>query len=441
MHRIRTHALAAGVALAPLVVAAPVPSQAAAQTTQMSPCAHVVRVSLGNDGRQSQLGEKFPERPSLSGRGRYVTFVSLSPDLVRGDTNDAADVFVRDRLRRTTARVSVGPDGEAAEASGEAVISGNGRRVVFSTASALVPADRNDTVDVYVRDRWARRTTLVSQAPDGAAGDGPSFLAHLSGTGRYVAFQSSAGDLVRGDTDGVEDAFVRDVVTGRTERVSVLPAGRGEVAAGTEPRITRNGARVLFGSLDDDDTTTLWVRNLRRQTTTQVPTGVTGHAAIGSWSLSATGRYVAFFTDRALVSSDTNGENDVYRVDRRTGRTVRLSVGTSGRPGSSYSETVELSGSGQVAAFTSGSSDLVPGDDNAAVDVFVRDVRARTTTRVSVSSSGAQGDADSGYSRDIAISADGTQVAFGSFATDLVPGDDNDAPDVFVADRRCPAGG
>ena len=404
---------------------------------QATSCARVSRVSVGGDGGQVPLGEKFPERPSLSARGRFVTFVSVSAGLVPADANDAADVFVRDRRRGTTTRVSVGPDGEGPEASGEAVISANGRRVVFTTASALVPADRNDTVDVYLRDRWARRTVLVSRRPDGAAGNGPSFLAQPSRTGRYVAFQSSAGDLVRGDTNGIEDAFVRDVVTGRTERVSVLPTGVDPVAAGTEPRITADGSRVLFSSFGADDSTTLWVRDRRRHTTSRVDTGVTGGGAIGSWSLSASGRYVAFFTDQALLASDTNSENDVYRVDRRTGRTVLISVGPSGRAGNSFSETVELSASGRVAVFSSHSADLVRGDTNGVVDVFRRNLAVGATRRVSVSSSGTQGDADSSFSRDLAVSADGRHVAFGSFAANLVAGDTNDNPDTFVWDRGC----
>jgi Tol biopolymer transport system component len=429
MNRTHTHATVAAALLASLVTAAPASAQAS--------CAQVERVSVGADDRQSPLGERFPERPSLSAHGRFVTFVSLSPNLVRGDTNDAADVFVRDRLRGSTTRVSTGPGGEGMEGSGEAVISANGRRVVFTTASALVPADRNETVDVYVRDRRNRRTMLVSRTPDGAAGDGPSFLAHLSYTGRYVTFQSSASDLVEGDTNGVEDAFVRDVLTGVTERVSVLPTGRGEVAAGTEPRITADGSRVLFSSLESDDSTSLWVRDRLRGTTSRVRTGISGHAAVGSWSISGSGRYVAFFTDQALVPADTNGENDVYRVDRWTGERVRLSVGAGGRQGNAYSESVQLSSSGQVAVFSSGSSNLVAGDGNGVVDVFVRDVSAGTTKRISTSSSGVEGDGDSSYSRDLAVSADGRHVAFGSFATNLVAGDTNDQPDVFVWDQAC----
>lgn len=286
----------------------------------------------------------------MSAHGRFVSFVSGSPTLVAGDSNDTEDVFVRDRLNRSTLLVSVGNRGQQpadGAGAGEARVSANGRRVVFTTASALTAKDRNETVDIYVRDLWRGRTTLVSQRPDGRAGNGPSFLSDLSRTGRFVAFQSSASNLVPGDTNALEDVFLRDLRTGRTELVSVVPAGSGAQAMGTEPPVSPNGRRVLFRSLNADDSTTLWIRNRKSDVTAPVDTGVSGHAAVGSWSMSASGRCVAFMTDRGLVPADTNGENDAYRVDRRSGRTILLSVGSNGQLGNAYSETVELSADGQ----------------------------------------------------------------------------------------------
>jgi hypothetical protein len=111
---------------------------------------------------------------------------------------------------------------------------------------------------------------------------------------------------------------------------------------------------------------------------------------------------------------------------------VRISVGSAGQQGNSYSETVELSADGQVAAFSSHASNLVAGDTNGVVDVFRRNIAAGTTRRISVSNTGQQGNGDSSYSRDLAISADGRHVAFASFASNLVRGDTNGDPDVFA---------
>jgi Tol biopolymer transport system component len=396
----------------------------------------VHRVSLSDDDRQARLGEKFPERVSISAAGRYVAFVSTTPDLVPNDTNDTWDVFVRNRTTDATRRVSIGTGGrQVVDGVGHAMISANGRRVVFTTPSKLVARDTNDTVDIYVRDRWAARTMLVSQRPDGRSGNGPSYLAHLSRTGRYVAFQSSATDLTRRDPNRVEDVFLHDLRTGQTERVSVIPAGYGAQAAGTEPYVSPDGNRVLFSSLNADEGSTVWVRNRTLDKTFRVDTGIEGHAALGSVSMSAGGRYVAFMTDQPLLPADTDADNDIYRLDRRNGRRILLAVDPSGRPGNGDGETVQLSANGRFAAFSSDSSNLVPGDTNGVVDVFRRDIVAGTTRRVSVSSTGEQGNAESGYSRDVAISANGKHVAFASFASNLVPRDTNNEPDVFVWDQ------
>ncbi|MGZ4664922.1 MAG: TolB family protein, partial [Frankiaceae bacterium] len=149
--------------------------------------------------------------------------------------------------------------------------------------------------------------------------------------------------------------------------------------------------------------------------------------------VSANGRYVAFISGAAnLVPGDTNTESDVFVRDRRAGTTTRVSVSNTGAQANGYSYEVAVSANGRYVAFDSNATNLVPGDTNDAQDVFVRDRRAGTTTRVSVSNSGAQGNGGSG---DPAVSANGRYVAFNSFATNLVPGDTNDARDVFVRDR------
>jgi hypothetical protein len=134
--------------------------------------------------------------------------------------------------------------------------------------------------------------------------------------------------------------------------------------------------------------------------------------------------YSCLTTDVPLVAEDTNSTFDAYRHDLATGATTRVSVGSAGQQGNSVSETVDLSFSGRVVAFSSWASNLVAGDTNGAVDVFRRNLHSETTRRISVNY------AESTFSRDLAISADGRHVAFASFATNLIPNDHNDAPDV-----------
>lgn len=429
-------ATAGGAAL----LAATLPATTAFATTDR-PESTTERISVSSAEREASMGFKFPERVALSGDGRYALFSSTSPDLVRGDTNGEDDIFLRDRKRGTTVRVSVGTGGRQANAgSSSADLSADGRHVAFETAATnLGGRVRPDSLNVYVRDVRAGVTRLATVGLGGRPANQPSFFPSLSGDGRYVAFQSAASNLVRGDTNGMEDVFVRDLRTGRTERVSLV-AGRQVAGPSSQPQISDDGRVVLFmADVNRDDHGALYVRDRAKGTTrlvaAQVP-GSTHHVTLTAWSLSGNGRYVTFGTEAPLVGSDTNFEYDVYRYDLRTGRTELVSLGAGGQQGNAYSDVSALSRDGRWVAFASAASNLVAGDTNGAVDTFLRDMRTGTTRRVSVSSTGAQANADSSYSLDLAIAGDGRSVAFGSFATNLVPGDRNDSPDVFVWDTR-----
>ncbi len=227
--------------------------------------------------------------------------------------------------------------------------------------------------------------TRVSVGPGGAQADGASSGAALSADGRFIAFYSDATTLVADDTNGVSDVFVHDRITATTTRVSVGPGGE-----------QANG---------------------------------------GSWraALSADGRFVAFHSDATnLVTDDTNGVSDVFVHDRVTGTTTRVSAGPEGEQANNASRSSALSADGRFVVFDSDATNLVPGDDNAASDVFVHDRQTGTTTRVSVDSEGAGGNGASGGG---VISADGRFVAFTSYASNLVADDPNGLSDVFVRDR------
>jgi Tol biopolymer transport system component len=177
----------------------------------------------------------------MSSDGRYVAFYSEANNLVTGDTNGGRDVFVRDRDTSTTERVSVGSAGaQGNDWSDGAPISADGRYVAFrSAASNLVPGDTNIAIDVFLRDRTMGATERVSMDSADAQGNGTSWTVSITADGRYVAFQSEATTLVPGDTNGVDDVFVRDrvawvAVGGVAEQPDVTalpsaaaPAGRG----------------------------------------------------------------------------------------------------------------------------------------------------------------------------------------------------------------------
>jgi PKD repeat protein len=342
------------------------------------------RVSVASDGSQ---GNDWSQGPSISADGRYVAFHSDASNLVSGDTNFAGDVFVHDRQTGQTTRVSVASDGSQGNgASGYNSISADGRYVAFfSYASNLVSGDSSGEGDVFVHDRQTGQTVRVSVASDGSQGNDRSWYPSISADGRYVAFCSSASNLVSGDTNYRDDVFVHDRQTGQTTRVSVASDG------------------------------------------TQ------GNDASRYSSISADGRYVAFDSWASnLVSGDTNGEDDVFVHDRQTGQTARVSVASDGSQGNDDSWDPSISADGRYVAFYSSASNMVSGDTNGVDDVFVHNRQTGQTTRVSVASDGSQGNDDA---RRASISADGRYVAFESHASNMVSGDTNGEIDVFVHDR------
>jgi Tol biopolymer transport system component len=173
-----------------------------------------------SDGRQAGMGPSV--HPAISGDGRFVAFQSAASNLVPSDTNHCSDVFVRDRRRRTTARVSVRPSGGQANGPSEdPAISNHGGFVAFhSTASNLVPSSTGSPVGIYLRIRRGELTTLRADvSDDGAAANGGSFSPAISADGRFVAFTSVASNLSPDATDGESNVFVRGPL--RT-----LPLGR-----------------------------------------------------------------------------------------------------------------------------------------------------------------------------------------------------------------------
>jgi len=157
---------------------------------------------------EGRAGNRFSRNPMVSGNGRFVAFRSLASDLVVGDTNQRWDIFVRDRLAGTTERVSVSSSGEQANHNSlEPSISNDGRFVVFrSLASNLVEGDTNSRADVFVHDRQSGQTAILS-APPGDQANGHSSQPAISGNGQWIVFESDASNLVADDTNSARDIF------------------------------------------------------------------------------------------------------------------------------------------------------------------------------------------------------------------------------------------
>jgi len=317
--------------------------------------------------------------PSVSGDGTKVAFSSDSSSLVAGDTNNRFDVFVKNLTTGALTLVSAGANGQGNDASVDPSISADGSKVAFdSTASNLVAGDTNGTGDVFVKNLTTGALTRISTGANGQ-GNGGSFTPSISADGTKVAFYSSASNLVAGDTNNRNDVFVVTLATGAVTRVT---------------------------------------------------TGVGGQPDSDSFgpSLSADGTKVAFYSFASnLVPGETDIGGNVFVKDLTTGAVTRVTTAINGQE-NGLSSAPSISADGTKVAFNSSASNLVAGDTNGTQDVFVKDLATGVVTLVST---GANGQGDGGSYRS-AISGDGTKIVFESRASNLVAGDTNGVGDVFI---------
>jgi Tol biopolymer transport system component len=280
----------------------------------------------------------------------------------------------------------------------------------------------------------------VSVDIGGGDPNGSSFGGSISADGRYVAFESTASDLVAGDGNGLTDVFVRDLLVDATARVSVDIGDSDPDGAGYRPSISGDGRFVTFESVasdlvpgDGNLSRDVFVRDLVMPATRRVSVDTgdgDANGASSAASMSADGRYVAFQSVASdLVLGDGNGVTDVFVRNLASQTTIRASVDTQGGDAELGGTWPSIDAHGKHVAFSSFSSDLVPGD-GCCSDVFVRDISAGTTTRASVDTEGGDPNGDS---QRAAISGLGRYVAFDSYASDLVVGyDPTGQLDVFI---------
>ncbi|MCU0753584.1 MAG: hypothetical protein MUE46_00475 [Xanthomonadales bacterium] len=420
-----------------------------------------------NNGGANGNGEEFDA--GLSADGAVIAFNASSSNLVAGDSNQFNDRFVRVLGLGLTERVSLadagGPYpapayavlgtgssaslGESTLANrGQRQLSADGRYVVLSTTSKVVGSTEISVAgNQIVRiDRNDASANWISRRRDGGTplGNGASEDAAISGNGRYVVFRSSSTVMVPGDTNNAFDVFRYDVEQDLMERVNLGP-GNAQALGGQAflPTVSDDGDVIAYSSTqnnlvtgDTNGAADVFVRLRTTAETRRVsvgPAGVQGNGASDFPVLSANGRYVAFTSVASnLVASDSNALQDIFRHDLQTGETIRVSVATGGVQANGNSFVSTISADGSVVAFTSAASNLVAGDSNGVTDVFVRDLVAGVTTRVSLGPAGAQA---SGASSDPSISADGRYVGFMSSAANLVSGDSNLQADYFRHDR------
>lgn len=384
---------------------------------------------------------------AMSADARYVAFQNAFGNIVPGDTNGVADVFVRDRVLGTTTRVSLDSGGaEANGASSAPDLSADGRFIVFmSVATNLVPGDTNGVPDVFVRDLQTGLTTRANVSSLGEEANEWSSDPQISGDGRFVAFQSYASNLFPSDTNGAIDVFVHDRQTGLTTLDSRNSLGALANDNCEHPSISHDGRYVAFasaagnlGSQPPPLRSQIYVRDRQLDQTTLASASdntlaVFGNANSARAQISGDGRWVAFRSFASnLVGGDTNGTYDVFVRDRQTNDTLRASVDSGGEAsGVTLLSTLAISADGRFVAFDSPSA-LVPGSANPESNLFVHDVPTGQTTQVNLSNAGVSAH---GFANDPVLSSDGRYVAFASNSLSLCNDDVDASVDVYVRDR------
>lgn len=340
-----------------------------------------IRVSTATDGSQAANGHS--SGPAISSSGRYLVFVSGADNLVVNDTNNAKDVFLKDLQTGQLSRVSVGSSGSQANgASVEPVVSADGRYVSFQSVSDnLVSGDTNGVSDIFLKDVQTGQITRVSTNSSGVEAVGGSVSAAISSDGRYVAFQSAADNLVENDTNEDDDIFLKDLQTGQVTRVSTDSAGNQASSGGIVPAISGDARYVVFesnaGDLVAGDTNgafDIFLKDTHSGMTWRVSTDSNSAQANGGNLrpvISFDGRYLAYDSLASnLVVGDTNGSKDILVKDMANSVTVRVSTDSSGIQGNNSSVFPEISGDGSCVVFASLATNLVATDTNNIFDVF-----------------------------------------------------------------------
>lgn len=415
------------------------------------------RLSVSASGAQGNLES---QRPSVSDDGTRVTFESAAsnlvpddmPDDVVPDTNERTDVFLADRTAGTITRLNLSAtDAQPDVPSLRPAISGDGAFVAFQSFSDIFASDDdNNTSDIFLVEVATGDITLVSRNTAGDVGSGGSVDASVNRDGTRIAFASAAPNLVDNDTNGMADIFVRDRETGTTVRVSVHTDGTEADFSSSAPVISRDGRWVAFASLatnlvdndtngdtDPTDGEDVFLHDLDNGTTIRVSVATSGAQGDARSRRPAIGgsdnELIAFVSEATTLAplEDFDGLDDVYVHDRTTSVTTLVSFDADNTlSATAASSNPSVSEDGLFIAFESDATNLTETtDDNAARDVFIRDMTAQTNFLISQNDDGVIGDNESFSPK---LNADATVLVMESKAENFAASDTNMFSDIFL---------
>jgi Tol biopolymer transport system component len=388
-------------------------------------------------GAQAVMDSQIPQGgwgPDISGDGRYVAFMSRDGSIVPGDANGDTDAFIRDTVSGETTCASVGLDGLPGVGY-QAVLNRDGRYVAFTSPSDAWGSG-SGREQVYVRDMTSGETTCASLTEDGGFQSSYAYGPAISADGRHVAFVSAAGDVLTEFGNRNDQIYMRDMVSGETTCVSVTPAGDPGQSDSYEPVISGDGRYVAFSSSADDlvagDTnamTDVFMRDMQTGVTTRLSVTSSG-AQVAAYSyeprMSSDGRYVIFQTYGDIDEAGTSPALSIFWLDRTARKVARVATSAGG---DGFGDTA-VSGNGRIVVFSDDADRLDLEDANSFEDVFARDMVTGKTGIVSLTPAGAM---SNGHSDELDLDDAGKYVAFESRASNLVANDTNNSEDVFRA--------
>lgn len=401
------------------------------------------RVSIRSNGGQTIGGNN--SFADITPSGRYVSFTSNADNVVPEDTADYQDIFRHDRETGKTKRVSLATSGAPANGhSSVSAISDDGTVIAFSTqATNLSPKDDATNYDIYVRDLATGKTKLVSVNTSGTEGSGTSGTTAISGNGRFVAFVSDADDLVPDDDNAENDVFIRDLVEGETTRISVASDETEGADASGAPTVSETGRYVAFESLAENlvapslanTAEDVFLRDRQKGKTKLVsinPNLVPADGSSSSPAISSDGQLVAFESGASnLFYDDGAFFRDIFVKNTRTGKVEIISVPADGSTNDGSSFDADISANGRYVSFESESTKLVTSMDTLLSHAFVYDRVSGLMERVSSTPTG-QSCSGANGSYVVRVSSQGPFVSFESDCTDIVANDTNGNYDAFV---------
>ncbi|PTQ87907.1 beta strand repeat-containing protein, partial [Agitococcus lubricus] len=400
----------------------------------------IVRLSLSSTQAQANGAS---QNATFSVDGTKVVFTSTANNLVAGDTNNVADIFIKDLVTGVVSCVSRDASGNQANgASQNATFSADGTKIIFtSTANNLVAGDTNNVADIFIKDLVTGVVSCVSRDASGNQANGASQNATFSVDGTKVIFTSTANNLVSGDTNSASDIFVKDLQTGIVTRLTTNSQGIQADGDTYEYNLSADGKKITFSSyasnLINGDTNfsfDIFVKDLQTGLVSRVSTSTNGtQANYESYRpiFAPDGQKVLFQSAASnLIVGDNNNALDYFVKDLNTGELICVTRNVTGQIANGESQYAIFSKDGKKIIFDSYASNLVSGDTNSTSDIFVKNLENGDVIRINLANNVQLNN----QSIMPVLSNDGGKLLFTSSATNLVAGDSNNASDIFIID-------